>query len=156
MKIAVLIASLFAAASASGAELSFAPAAVISGVAHAIDGDDVGFGKIAIRLRGIAAPENSRRSVQPGGPEAENSLANLIDGAVVTCHLDGTTAGRGKRPVGVCFVGDVNVNRHQVRTGHARDCPAFSGRAYEADEVFAQAAGADLSSIYRLPEYCAA
>jgi endonuclease YncB( thermonuclease family) len=139
---------------AAGPALAFEPAAVITGVAYAIDGDDVGFGKVAIRLRGIAAPENSRRSVQPGGPEAEHSLANLIDGKVVTCHLDGTTAGRGKRPVGVCFVGGINVNRHQVRTGHARDCPAFSGGVYGEAEAAARRNGADLSEIYRLPDYC--
>ena len=128
--------------------------AVLSGVAHAIDGDDVAFGGVRVRLRGIAAPEDRRGAVEPGGPEATLNLAQIVNDQLVICHLDGTTTPGSMRPVGICFVDGQDIGRLQVRAGHARDCPAYSGGMYSEDEVHAQVAGNDLSEIYLLPGYC--
>lgn len=133
-------------------DLDFVPAGVISGIADARDGDDVVFGRVAVRLRGIAAPEDRRGLVEPGGPEATAHLRSLVGGREVICHLDGTQT--RNRPVGVCYVDGINVNRAQVEAGHARDCPRFSGGAYAEAEARARRAGRDLSAIYPLPGYC--
>ena len=134
------------------ADLGFEPAGVISGIAGARDGDDVVFGRVAVRLRGIAAPEDRRGAVEPGGPEATAHLRSLVLDRYVVCYLDGTHA--RNRPVGVCYVDGLNVNLAQVAAGHARDCPRFSGGAYAEAEARARAAGRDLSAIYDLPGYC--
>ncbi len=129
-------------------------AATISGIAVAHDGDDVRFGRVQIRLRGIAAPEDHRGNREPGGSEARQHLARLVDGREVTCQLDGTTAGRSQRPVGICYLGGEDIGALQVRAGYARDCPAFSGGRYAGAEAEARAAGRDLSRGYALPGYC--
>lgn len=77
-----------------------------------------------------------------------------MDGKFLVCHLDGTTAGNKWRPTGICYLGDLDVGRYQVETGHALDCPAFSGGRYAAAEAAAKAAGRDLGAIYPLPPYC--
>ena len=133
-------------------DLDFAPAGAISGIADARDGDDVVFGRIAVRLRGIAAPEDRPGLVEPGGPEATAHLRSLVSGREVICHLDGTRT--RNRPVGVCYVDGINVNLAQVEAGHARDCPRYSGGAYAEAEARARRAGRDLSAIYPLPGYC--
>lgn len=131
----------------------FRPVAVLSGRAVAIDGDDIAFGRVRVRLRGIAAPEDRPGHRDPGGPEATASLARAVDGAWVVCLLDGSTAGGARRPVGVCLARGVDLGAWQVRAGVARDCPGYSGGAYADAEA---AAGGHLSTIYALPDYCAA
>jgi endonuclease YncB( thermonuclease family) len=128
--------------------------ATLTGHATAHDGDDLRFGDVRVRLWGIAAPEDRRGLVQPGGPEARAALAALVAGRRVRCELDGTTAGRSLRPVAVCFAGGVDVAEALVRGGWARDCPAHSGGAYATVEAEARAAGRDLAAGYPLPGYC--
>ena len=128
--------------------------ATLTGQATAHDGDDLRFGDVRVRLWGIAAPEDRRGLVQPGGPEARAALAALVAGRRVRCELDGTTAGRGSRPVAVCFVGGRDLAEALVRGGWARDCPAHSGGAYATAEAEARAAGRDLAAGYPLPGYC--
>jgi endonuclease YncB( thermonuclease family) len=130
------------------------PVAILTGIARARDGDDLAFGRVAVRLQGIAAPEWRPGAREPGGEAAWHSLQSIADGARVTCHLDGTTAGRAGRPTVTCFLRGTDIAALQVRAGHARDCPAFSGGRYAADERAARAAGHDLSAIYPLPAYC--
>jgi micrococcal nuclease len=149
---AALAAIVVAATPAVSLDAGFS-AATLTGIAVAHDGDDLRFGTVQLRLSGIAAPEDYRGNREPGGPEATRHLAELVDGHEVTCFLDGTTAGR-YRPVGICFLGDEDIGELQVRAGHARDCPAFSGARYAAAEAEARAAGWDLSRIYPLPGYC--
>lgn len=129
-------------------------AAILTGYPVAQDGDDLRFGEVRVRLWGIAAPEDRRGLVQPGGPEARAALAALIDGRQVTCDLDGSTAGRSLRPVGLCRAGQVDLGEAMVRGGWARDCPAHSGEAYAQAEAAARAEGSDLSARYPLPGYC--
>lgn len=135
-----------------GQAYAYETVAVISGVATVADGDGVKFGKVEVRLQGIAAPEDNSRKVEIGGPESTASLRELIEGKFVVCHLDGSTA--GQRPVGICFVDGVEVNLHQVAAGQARDCPAFSMGRYADAEQAARDVGIDQSQSYDLPEYC--
>lgn len=132
---------------------AFETAAVISGIASARDGDDVLFGAVPVRLQGIAAPED-RGAPEPGGSEATEHLRNMIEGKFVVCHLDGTTAGRGDRSAGVCYLGPLELNRRQVEAGFARDCPAYSKGRYAEAEQRAKREGRDLSLTYELPAYC--
>lgn len=137
------------AAIATGA-LGMEPVAVISGVAGVQDGDGILFGDVEVRLQGIAAPELGDRF----GHESYLALKRLAAGKVVRCELDGTTAGRSKRPVGTCFVGNLDLGRAQIEWGFARDCPRFSKGRYRDAENDAVRSGHDLSSIYKLPGYC--
>lgn len=132
--------------------VDFKPAAELSGIALAKDGDDIVFGKVAVRLRGIAAPEYRKRKREPGGLESMNNLSALINGRELRCYLDGTAA--QNRPVAVCFLGKIDIGQYQVETGHARDCPRYSNQAYSAAEANARKLYRDLSANYDLPEYC--
>lgn len=123
----------------------------IAGIARVVDGDGIAVGDIPdIRLQGIAAPEKRDR----GGPESAANLRALVEGKAVVCRPDGTKT-RG-RPVAVCYVTGttIELGLHQVETGHARDCPRFSGGRYAQAEAKARAAGRVLSAIYPLPGYC--
>jgi len=128
--------------------------ATLSGTATAHDGDDLRFGDVRVRLWGIAAPEDRRGLVEPGGPEARIALAALVAGRRVRCDLDGTTAGRSLRPVARCFAGGRDLAEALVLGGWARDCPAHSGGAYAAAEAEARASGRDLAAGYPLPGSC--
>ncbi|MCP4406567.1 MAG: thermonuclease family protein [Gammaproteobacteria bacterium] len=146
--------------------LGFKPIAALWGLATVRDGDGVLFGDVEVRLRGIAAPEDSQKNREPGGPESTENLRDIVEkhktdrGQLMLCHLDGSVT-RG-RPVGVCFLkypGGVggkmrDIGRLQVEMGHARDCPRFSGGMYADAEKLAKENGQDLSAIYPLPNYC--
>ncbi|MGQ2928810.1 MAG: thermonuclease family protein [Neoaquamicrobium sediminum] len=146
-----LTVALSASASSSGE--AFETIAVVSGMATARDGDDLLFGRVPVRLQGIAAPEDSARQRDEGGPEATEHLRKMVDGRFVVCHLDGSTAGTN-RSAGVCYLGLVEINHRQVEAGLARDCPAYSHGRYAAAELAARDAGNDLSASYDLPDYC--
>ena len=132
--------------------LDFEPAATLIGIAKVKDGDGVLFGKVEVRLQGVAAPEDSKKRRGKGGAESTKNLRQLVSGKQLECYLDGTRA--GQRPVGVCFLDGVDIGKHQIATGHARDCPRFSKGRYAATEAEAQSKGYDLSKIYTLPKYC--
>lgn len=136
----------FRVASIDTAELHVAR---IVGIALVEDGDGILFGKVEIRLQGIAAPELR----DPYGNESKSALTELVAGKLASCELDGTVAS-SNRPVGVCFVDGTDVGGEMVRLGFARDCPAFSFGRYDAHERIARAAGRDLSGHYELPTYC--
>ncbi len=131
---------------------AFETVATMSGIGKVKDGDGILFGKVEIRLQGIAAPEDNSAKLEVGGKESTENLRGLVDGRFVVCHLDGTTA--AKRPVGICFVDGIEVNRYQVQTGHARDCRKFSRGRYLDDELAARRAGHELHLVYDLPSYC--
>ncbi len=132
------------------------PKAVISGIEKTKDGDGILFGAIEIRLKGIAAPEYNNQKKEPGGLEATQNLRQLVNEKLVTCHLDGTTTGKRSRyrPVGFCYLNGIDINHYQVISGHARDCPRFSKGKYRKAELTAQNSGRNLSSLYKLPNYC--
>lgn len=98
---------------------SLARAETLSGVVVGVsDGDTLTLLvedklRVKIRLHGIDAPE----SKQAFGQRAKQSLSELAynkDARVEVVDRD-----RYGRTVGVVFVGDVNVNAEQVRTGMA-------------------------------------
>ena len=122
------------------------------GVASVVDGDGIAIAGTEVRLQGLAAPEDRRGRVDPGGKEATAALQALVEGKPVVCFLDGTKT-RG-RPVGVCEYQGVDVATILVRDGFARDCPRFSKGRYADAEATARANGRDLSLIYELPKYC--
>ena len=130
--------------------------AILTGVPRVVDGDGLAFGDVEVRLQGIAAPEDSNLSRQPGGPEATAELRRLAEGREVVCRLDGTTTGRdtGNRPVARCAVEGADLGEQLVRGGFARDFRAFSGGDYKEAETVAQRTTRDLSRIYDLPDYC--
>ena len=130
----------------------FTVVAVMQGIATVKDGDGVILNGTEIRLQGIAAPEDNEFKREPGGPESTRSLRTLVESKHIRCDLDGTRA-RG-RPVGICYLGSLDIGEHQVRTGHARDCPRFSRGRYAGAEQTARATGRDLSATYSLPAYC--
>jgi len=148
--LAILIAPVITFAKASGTIQSVA---TLTGVAKVQDGDGVLFGKVEIRLQGIAAPEDSSKKRDPDGPASSANLRAYVEGKTIACQLDGTVAS-SNRPVGICYLGDVDIGEYQVLTGHARDCPHFSGGRYARAEAEARAAGRDLSKTYALPDYC--
>ena len=125
------------------------PVARISGVASVKDGDGVLFGKVEVRLQGVAAPELR----DPYGKKSKAALVALVEGKTALCELDGTTAS-SNRPVGICFVDGLDVGGEMIRLGFARDCPGFSSGRYDALEKQAREAGQNLSLTYALPDYC--
>jgi len=128
------------------------PVATITGIAGVRDGDGILFGKVEIRLQGIASPEDG----DTGGGEASAHLRALADGKRVICELDGTVTGdrSHRRPVGVCRIDGSDLGFLQVEGGFARDCPRYSAGRYAEAERRAQAKGRNLSAFYPLPNYC--
>ena len=106
---ALLVMALIAPPSAK-AEAPFPVVGTMLGIAGVKDGDGILIGEVEIRLQGIAAPEDRRGKVDPGGPEATAALRSIAQGEPIVCYLDGTAA--GKRPVGVCEVDGVDVGDH--------------------------------------------
>lgn len=151
--IAVVAAFFWSAAGQSvAAELPFKPKGELSGIATVVDGDGVRIAGVEVRLQGIAAPEDNGERVEPGGKEATAALRALAEGQFVLCYLDGTTT--RKRPVGVCFAGDVELGEAMVRGGFARGCPRYSKSRYSQVEEEAAEKGAKLAALYPLPKYC--
>ena len=128
----------------------FEPVATLTGFPAVVDGDGLTFGRIEVRLQGIAAPELS----DPGGSESRLHLQQVVGNHSVECLLDGTLAGAGRRPVGVCFVEGKDVGLAQVLSGNALDCPRYSKGRYQQAENTAIAHGMKLRSQYVLPGYC--
>lgn len=130
------------------------PVATMTGIPAVKDGDGLLFGKVEVRLQGIAAPEWSRAGgYNPGGEEARDALIRFVADREVVCQLDGTVAS-SNRPVGICYLDGVDLGQRRVAGGFARDCPRFSGGRYALAEREARRTGADLSRIYDLPGYC--
>lgn len=59
------------------------------------------FGRVEVRLQGIAAPEWNRHKRVPGGEEAYEALRAVVEGREIKCLLDGTTASSNRLPASV-------------------------------------------------------
>lgn len=95
--------------------------------AVAIDGDTLRCASGArFRLVSVAAPERG----EPYGQESRATLARLVDGRDLVCVPEGAN---GNRIVGACWVVGPDVGAEMVRSGLARDCPAYGGRYAELD-----------------------
>jgi endonuclease YncB( thermonuclease family) len=147
-----LLCTVAALSSPCDIEPPFPIAGELTGIAKAKDGDGLLFGKVEIRLQGIAAPEFRANKKEPGGEAAYDALEALVGGNSVTCYLDGTRA--AQRPVAVCSLDGNDIGEWLVANGHALDCTAYSEGRYAEAQRRAKMAGKDLSLIYALPGYC--
>jgi micrococcal nuclease len=117
-------------------------------VTYVRDGDTIELGAMAIRLNGLAAPEDD----EPGGQDATAAMRELVLGKVVTCELDGEST--HDRCAAICQLDGTDISEQMVRMGLARDCPRYSGGRYRAAEQQAAAGGATIRASYPVPGYC--
>ena len=120
---------------------SLATAGEISGVPSITDGDTIKFFKKRIRLYGIDAPEKKQICSKDSkeyscGKEATNALAKKIDRKLVVCKTQ-ERKDRYNRYIGVCFTGELNLNKWMVRNGYAVAYRRYS-KDYIEDENYAK------------------
>jgi endonuclease YncB( thermonuclease family) len=113
----------------------------ISGVPIITDGDTVKILNKRIRLHGIDAPEKKQICVKNSkkyncGQEATNALKKKIDEKSVTCKVQ-DKLDRYKRYIGVCLLGDLDLNQWMVRNGYAVAYRRYS-KNYIEDENYAK------------------
>jgi endonuclease YncB( thermonuclease family) len=106
----------------------------LTGRAHVTDGDTISVGGVAVRLKGVAAPEVAHFGDpgEPGGIEAKAFMVELVEGRVVVCDL--TAERTHGRRVGWCYRDGHDIAEALIRAGLARDCPRFSGGRYAVAE----------------------
>lgn len=128
----------------------------IRGIAKVSDGDTIEVAGQRIRLEGIDAPEAGQQClsrfgyVWPCGDKATAMLARLIDGQVVECADHGTD--KYGRMLGVCHLGDMDVNAEMVRRGFAWAFVRYS-QAYVQVEAEAKAARAGIWNGLAVPAW---
>ena len=113
----------------------------IFGVPIITDGDTIKILNKRIRFHGIDAPEKKQICIKNSqeyrcGQEVTNVLKKKIDGKPVTCKVK-EKLDRYKRHIGVCFLGDVDLNKWMVRNGHAVAYRRYS-KDYIEDENYAK------------------
>jgi endonuclease YncB( thermonuclease family) len=113
----------------------------ISGFANITDGDTIKIYNKRIRLHGIDTPEKKQICYKNSkeyscGEEASSALDKKIDGNQVVCKVQ-RRLDRYKRYIGVCFVGEVNLNKWMVRNGYAVAYRRYS-KDYIQDENYAK------------------
>ena len=108
--------------------------APIVGRASVVDGDTLEIGGVRIRLWGVDAPEASQMCQMasgerwPCGRRAAFALADFLGQRTV--HCTPKEVDRYGRPVAVCTVGGVEVNRWLVAEGWALAYVAYGGGVY--------------------------
>tara|TARA_B110000444_G_scaffold140172_1_gene131577 strand:+ start:137 stop:607 length:471 start_codon:yes stop_codon:yes gene_type:complete len=113
----------------------------ISGVPRITDGDTIKILNKRIRFHGIDTPEKKQFCVKNFkkyrcGQEATNALKKKIDGKLIICKVQGKLD-RYKRYIGVCFLGEVDLNKWMVRNGYAIAYRRYSND-YVEDENYAK------------------
>jgi endonuclease YncB( thermonuclease family) len=136
---ALLGAVLVAGAARAAEETVTARAAVVDGGTLRLDGH-------AIRIWGIAVPPANK----PEGMRATIELFKLIDGRIVSCHMEGG----GSPRIGKCEAGGLDVGALMVDNGHARDCVAQTGARYRIQEQRARSRGSQIGDTLELPAHC--
>jgi len=116
-------------------------ASEISGVPRITDGDTIKILNKRIRFHGIDTPEKRQVCVKNFkeyrcGQEATNALKKKINGKLVTCKVQ-DKLDRYKRYIGVCFLGDIDLNKWMVRNGYAVAYRRYS-KDYIEDENYAK------------------
>ena len=111
------------------------------GVPIITDGDTIKIINKRIRLHGIDTPEKKQICIKNNkeyscGKEATDALAKKINGSRVACKVQ-NRLDRYKRYIGVCFVGEVNLNTWMVRNGYAIAYRRYS-KDYIGDEDYAK------------------
>ena len=113
----------------------------ILGVPSITDGDTIKILNKRIRLHGIDTPEKKQICTRNSkkyscGKKATNALKKKIDRKLVTCKVQ-DKLDRYKRYIGVCFLGDVDLNKWMVRNGYAVAYRRYS-KDYIEDENYAK------------------
>ena len=113
----------------------------LSGVPIITDGDTIKIINKRIRLHGIDTPEKKQICIKNTkeyscGKEATDALAKKINGSRVVCKVQ-DRLDRYKRYIGVCFAGEVNLNKWMVRNGYAIAYRRYS-KDYIEDEDYAK------------------
>ena len=113
----------------------------ISGVPGITDGDTIKILKKRIRFHGIDTPEKKQICIENSkeykcGQEATNALIKKINGKPVVCKVQ-DKLDRYKRYIGVCFLGEIDLNKWMVRNGYAVAYRRYS-KDYIEDESFAK------------------
>ena len=113
----------------------------IFGNAIVIDGDTIKILNKRIRLHGIDAPEKKQKCIKSikeynCGIVATEALIKKINKNKVDCLLQ-TNKDRYNRFIGVCFVGQIDINRWMVKNGYAVAYSRYS-KDYILDEKFAK------------------
>ena len=116
-------------------------ASEISGIPKITDGDTIKILNKRIRFHGIDTPEKKQICIKNSqeykcGQEATTALIKKINGKTVVCKVQ-DKLDRYKRYVGVCFVGDTNLNKWRVRNGYAVAYRRYS-KDYIQDENYAK------------------
>ena len=116
-------------------------ASEISGVPRITDGDTIKILNKRIRFYGIDTPEKKQICIKNSkeyrcGQEATNALIKKINRKTVVCKVQ-EKLDRYKRYVGVCFLGDINLNKWMVRNGYAVAYRRYS-KDYIQDENYAK------------------
>tara|TARA_B110000211_G_scaffold38289_1_gene38816 strand:+ start:3256 stop:3726 length:471 start_codon:yes stop_codon:yes gene_type:complete len=113
----------------------------ISGFPKITDGDTIKILNKRIRFHGVDAPEKKQTCVKnlkeySCGKEATTALFKKIDGRIVLCKVQ-NKLDRYRRYIGVCFAGELNLNRWMVRNGYALAFRRYS-KDYIKDENYAK------------------
>ncbi|MCW2243167.1 thermonuclease family protein [Azospirillum canadense] len=139
--------------------IAFAPPSALAaqeiiGAATVIDGDTLEVRGQRIRLHGVDAPESSQTCDKHGKPyrcgqQAALALADLIGRQTVRCQP--RDQDRYGRIVGVCRIGDTDLNAWLVRNGHAVAYGQYS-QDYVAPEAEARAEQAGIwAGTFQMP-----
>lgn len=128
---------------AAGAGASSAMAEDLRGVPVIIDGDTLQIAGTRVRLHGIDAPELKQECEVSGaawacGADAKLMLINATQGREIECR--GAKHDRYGRLIGVCYVGDTDLNALMVRDGWALAYRQYA-MDYVGDESDARANG---------------
>lgn len=115
----------------------------VTGIPTVTDGDTLVIRGVKVRLHGVDAPESSQTCTRAGraygcGREAAFALADLVANKTVTCVRRDTD--RYGRMVGVCRVGETEINRAMVTQGWALPYLQYGGQVYVSAAQAAQAA----------------
>ena len=113
----------------------------ISGFPKITDGDTIKILNKRIRFHGVDAPEKKQTCFKnleeySCGEEATAALIKKIDKRIVLCKVQ-NKLDKYKRYIGVCFAGEINLNRWMVRNGYAFAFRRYS-RDYIEDENYAK------------------
>jgi len=96
---------------------------IIGVASYIFDGDTIALNDYCIRLKGIDTPESmqyckeSTGELYKCGDTSMEFLKDLIEGKEITCKYYGKDV--YKRLLGVCFIGNEDINSTMVRNGQA-------------------------------------